>query len=190
MGLLHLPTGIVFAMFWGARAAAAQDDGTAPLRRFAVAGTIGSHVNGEGDVKAAAFGVALTERVTLLANVERNHQPGRNWSYPNNSYSFNRGGTITSLSGEVRQVVWRDTHLEPFWLAGGGVARVDPDVNDLFPDPAPSATEQIAYVGGGALFPVHPALAFSVDVKLLIELKANAEMGAMFPLRVGATWRF
>jgi hypothetical protein len=170
--------------------AAASDDEApeAGTRRFSVAVAAGSHVNDGGDLLALSFGVAPSRSVTVLVNVERNHIPTRVTTYPN-GYDATRGGTLTSVSGEVRQVVWHGPRIEPFWLAGGGAGRSRPNVNEFFPDRV-TRIERLIYGGGGALFPLHPALAIVVDAKFVLEQKADGEMGAMFPVRAGLTFRF
>ena len=61
---------------------------------------VGSHLSEGGNLQSLSLGYDASGGVTLLVNVERNHVPTRL-----RSFSATRGGTLTSLSGELRYTV-------------------------------------------------------------------------------------
>lgn len=175
----------------------ASDEGPSPERprRFSVTFAAGSHWQDRGHVQALSFGYLPARAWTLLLNVERGHVPTRVRRYPD-GYSASRGGTLTSITGEVRQTVWRFKRIAPFWLAGGGAAEARASVDEIFPDRR-TRVVRVLYGGGGLLISLHPALALSVDAKLLVAeqmenlLVAKAETEILrLPIRAGVTWRF
>jgi hypothetical protein len=185
----HLAICTLLALLVAPRVDASDQGPSSPReRRFSVTFAAGSNINDGGDLQAVSFGYTLAPDWTLLVNVERNYIPTRVTRYPD-GYAATRGQTMTAISGEVRQVVWQGQRIAPFWLAGTGVSHSRPNVNDIFPDRV-TRIERVFYGGGGAFFPLHPALAVVVDWKFVFVMKENSEMGAMLPIGAGVTLRF
>jgi hypothetical protein len=176
-------------MIPGVARAQASDEGSALAapRRFSVNLAAGAHLNDGGNLQAVSFGFAPWRALSVFVNVERNHVPTRIRRYPE-GFAATRGGTLTSVSGEVRYTVWQGERIAPFVLAGLGAGISQPNVNDIFTSRVTN-NANVVYAGGGLIFPVGHGLALSVDAKFLL-LAGREEIGAMVPIRAGVSWRF
>jgi hypothetical protein len=157
------------------------------LRRFSVTFAAGTHLNEGGDLQAVSLGYSPARELTLSVNVERNHIPTEVRSYPD-GFGATRGGTLTTVSGEVRLTPGLGTRIAPFVFAGAGAGRSQPNVNDMFPDRVTNSAG-VVYAGGGVLFPLRAGLAVSVDAKVAMMAERDS-VGLLVPLRASVSWRF
>ncbi len=184
----RLAAGGFLAMLVVARPEASDEPSSPePPGRFSVTFAAGTHLNEGGDLQAVSFGYSPVRELTLLVNVERSHIPTEVRPYPD-GFGATRGGTLTTVSGEVRLTPGRGTRIAPFVFAGGGAGRSQPNVNDMCPDPVTNAT-RVVYAGGGVLFPLRAGLAVTVDAKV-VWMVARDSVGLLVPLRAGVSWRF
>ena len=111
-------------------AAAQTPDAAGPaLDRFTVQAGAGPLLRGGGYDASASFGFSPLSRLDLLVTVERTHLPFQRDTF-SDGYSVTRGGTLTSVGGEVRVSFLPPHRVSPYGFAGigGGVSR--PTVND------------------------------------------------------------
>jgi hypothetical protein len=154
-------------------------------RRFSVSFGVGTHLNEGGNLQAASFGYSPARAFMLLVNVERNHIPTE---VSSDGLGATRGGTLTTVSGEVRWTPGHGTRIAAFMSAGGGAGRSQPNVNDLFPDRVTN-TATVVYAGGGVLFPFRAGLAATVDAKVAMVAERDS-VALLVPFRAGVSWRF
>jgi hypothetical protein len=179
----------VLALLVVTPAQAADEGRSAQPDRFSVDLGVGSHLKDGGNLQSLSFGYTPWRALTLLVNVERDHVPTRRRSYPD-GYSVTRGGTLTTVSGELRYTVPVGERVLSYGLVGRGAGRSHPNVSDIFPNRV-TRTADVLYVGGGVRVPLRPPLAVFVDAKFLIHVDREGEgLGAMLPIRAGVTWRF
>lgn len=145
--------------------------------------------SGGGHTLSAGIGFSPVSRVELALNVERQHLPFRRETI-DGGFSARRGGTLTSVSGELRASVFPPHRITPYGLAGigGGISR--PTVNETFPE----AVENdlfVLYFGGGLRVPIRGGLSVFGDVRAMLALETEADgiMG-VWPVRAGLAWRF
>ncbi len=184
----RLAVGIFLAMLVVARAdsSEAQSSPERP-RRFSVSFAAGTHLNEGGDLQAVSFGYGFVRAFALVVSVERSHIPTEVRSSPG-GVGATRGGTLTTVSAEVRLTPGRGTRIAPFVFAGGGGGRSQPNVNDIFPDRVTN-TARVLYAGGGVLFPLRAGLGVTVDAKVAMMAERDS-VGLLVPLRAGVSWRF
>jgi hypothetical protein len=178
-------------LIWLVVAPAEADEGTSSAQagRFSVDLGLGAHLKDGGNLQSLSFGYTPWRALTVLVNVERNHVPTRGRTYPD-GYSVTRGGTLTSVSGELRYTVPVGERVSPYALVGRGAGISRPNVDDTFPNQV-SNTADVFYVGGGVRVPLRPRLAVFVDTKFVIHIDRHGEgLGAMMPIRAGVNWRF
>jgi hypothetical protein len=154
---------------------------------FSVHLGLGSHVNEGGNVQSLSLGYTEWRDVTLLVNVERDHIPRQVRTYPRGG-AETRGGTLTSVSGEVRYAVPLGERLSPFFLAGLGVGISRPNVFGTSTDLV-TTVARLAYTGGGVRLALRPRLDLFVDGRLMLIAEWDV-LGARLPIRAGVTWRF
>ena len=156
---------------------------------FSLQAGAGPTLIGGGNVLSAAFGYSPASRVDLLLNVERNHLPFRLTRFPEGGYSVTRGGTLTFVSGELRAALRPPNRVSPYVIAGvgGGVSR--PNVNDQFPYRV-SNDLRVLYFGGGVRVPPHRGFSLFGDVRAMLGVEGYDGVLAVWPVRVGAAWRF
>ena len=184
----RLAVGSLLAMFVVPRAdASVEQSPPERLRRFSVNVAVGTHLNEGGDLQAVSFGYSPAREFTLLVNVERNHLPTGVRSYPD-GFGATRGGTLTTVSGEVRLTPGPGTRIAPFVFAGAGAGRSKPNVNDMFPDRVANSA-RVVYAGGGVLFPLRAGLAATVDARAAMMAERDS-VGLLVPLRASVSWRF
>jgi len=186
MGWLPAAVATSLAILVAAPAHASEEQ-TASNAPFSVHLGLGSQVNEGGNVQSLSLGYTPGRDVTLLVNVERDHVPSQVRTYPGGG-SETRGGTFTSVSGEVRYGVPLGGRVSPFLLAGlgGGISR--PNVTGRFPDRVTNAVS-LKYAGGGVRVAVRPRLDLFVDGRFMLYAERDG-LGALLPVRAGVTWRF
>jgi len=179
--------GVLLTVLGAAPAYALNEDERSTFPRpLSVHVGLGSHLNDGGDVESVSVGYEWSN-VALLVNVERNHVPTRVTTLVRGG-SVTRGGTLTSLSGELRYTIPIGQRVSPFVTAGvgGGVSR--PNVNDYFPDEI-SNRATLAYWGGGVRVRLRPSVSLFADTRLMLVLERDS-LGGRVPIRGGVTWHF
>ena len=157
------------------------------LDRFSLQVGAGPLLNSGGHTLSAAFGFSPISRVDLVVNVERDHLPFQRDTF-SDGFSITRGGTLTSVSGEVRASVFPPHRVSPYGFAGigGGVSR--PTVNDAFPDPVENDL-RVVYFGGGVRVPIRNGLSVFGDARAKLAMEGDGILG-VWPVRAGVAWRF
>jgi hypothetical protein len=164
------------------------DAASAGLDRFSLEVGAGPLLNSGGHTLSAAFGFSPISRVDLVVNVERDHLPFQRTTF-SDGFSITRGGTLTSVSGEVRASVFPPDRVSPYALAGigGGVSR--PTVNDAFPDPVENDL-RVVYFGGGLRVPIRNGLSVFGDARAMLTVEGGDGIMGVWPVRAGVAWRF
>ena len=165
-----------------------QDTWRPGLDRFTLEVAAGPLLNSGGHTLSAGLGFSPISRIDLVVNVERDHVPFQRETF-GDGYSITRGGTLTTVSGEVRASVLPPHRASPYAFAGigGGVSR--PTVNEAFPDPVRNDL-RVAYFGAGVRVPIRRGLTIFGDARAMLALEANDGVMGVVPVRVGLAWRF
>lgn len=160
----------------------------AGLDRFTLQLGAGPLLNSGGHTVSAAFGFSPISRVDLVVNVERVHLPFERDTF-SGGFSITRGGTLTSVSGEMRASVFPPHRVSPYGFAGigGGVSR--PTVNDAFPDPVENDL-RVVYFGGGVRVPIRSGFTVFGDARAMLTLEGGDGILGVWPVRAGIAWRF
>lgn len=158
------------------------------LDRFSVQLGAGPLLNSGGHTLSAAFGFSPISRLDFVVNVERDHLPFKEESF-GGSFSRTRGGTFTTVSGEVRASVLPPHRASPYGFAGIGVGESRPTVNDAFPDPVRNDL-RVMYFGGGLRVPIRGGLSVFGDARAMLALEGGDGLMGIVPVRVGLAWRF
>ena len=166
----------------------APDTARPGLDRFSLQVGAGPLLNSGGHTLSAAFGFSPISRVDLVVNVERDQLPFQRDTF-GDGFSITRGGTLTSVSGELRASVFPPDRVSPYGLAGigGGVSR--PTVNDAFPDPVENDL-RVVYFGGGLRVPVRDSLSVFGEARAMLALEGGDGIMGVWPVRAGIAWRF
>ena len=164
------------------------DTSRAGLQRLSLQAGAGPLLNSGGHTLFAAFGFSPISRVDLVVNVERQHLPFQRDTF-SDGFSITRGGTLTSVSGELRASVFPPHRVSPYGLAGigGGVSR--PTVNDAFPVPVENDL-RVVYFGGGVRVPIRNGLSVFGDARAMLALEGGDGIMGVWPVRAGVAWRF
>jgi hypothetical protein len=167
---------------------AASSAGT-PDRRLSLEVAAGPQVAYVGSSVSAAFGFAPTRSLTLLLSVERSHIRDEIERF-DDGYGFERGGTETWVSAELRYAFLARRRVSPYLVGGTGRGISRPSVNEFFPD-ANERTIQVIYYGAGARVPVGSRVDAFVDARIIMQVEARSDyFGVRFPVRGGIAWRF
>ena len=164
------------------------DTARAGLERFSLQVGAGPLLNSGGHAVSAAFGVSPISRVDLVVNVERDHLPFQRDTF-GDGFSITRGGTLTSVSGEVRASVFPPHRVSPYGFAGIGGGMSRPTVNDAFPDPVENDL-RVVYFGGGVRVPIRNGLSVFGDARAMLALEGGDGVLGVWPVRAGVAWRF
>lgn len=158
------------------------------LDRFTLQVGAGPLLKSGGHTLSAAFGFSPISRLDLVVNIERDHLPFQRETF-SGGYSITRGGTLTSVSGEVRASVLPPHRPSPYGFAGigGGVSR--PTVNDEFPTPVENDL-RVVYFGGGVRVPIRGGLTVFGDARAMLALEGDDGLLGIWPVRAGLAWRF
>ena len=143
---------------------------------------------GGGNVLSGAFGYSPASRLELLFNIERNHVPFQLRRAPG-GVGAARGGTLMFVSGEVRLALLPTDRLSPYTIAGAGGGVTRPNVNAQFPDRIRNDL-RVLYLGGGVRVPLRGGFSLSGDARCMLGLEGYDAVLAVWPVRVGAAWRF
>ena len=161
----------------------------APDRRLSVEVAAGPQTYYVGSTVSAALGFAPTRRLTLLLNVEHSYGRDEIDRFPD-GYAFERGGTETFVSGELRYAFLADRRVSPYVVAGMGRGRSRPSVNEFFPEPNEKNIAAV-YYGGGVRIPVAPRVDTFVDGRIIMTLEGRSDyFRVRFPVRGGLALRF
>lgn len=158
-------------------------------RRLSLEASAGPQIAYVGGIVSAAFGFAPTRSLTLLLGVERSRVRDEIHTLVD-GYAFERGGTETWVSGELRFALLARRRVSPYLVAGVGRGRSRPSVNEFFPD-ANERNIQVIYYGAGARVPLGARLDGFVDGRFVMAFEASSDyFGVRFPVRGGLAWRF
>jgi len=146
--------------------------------RVVVDAAAGLQLNVRGDNRSVAVGLALNDRVDLLARAERIHQPTER-----SQFAVTRGGTGTFVSGELRVVPVRFGRTSPYLLASVGRGESRLNVNERFPDPVTNDA-WLVLLGAGARVPLSRRVGVFADVRVGVQGELDV-IGLLVPLRVG-----
>ncbi len=180
---------LLLALSPGVATGQSADTAPAEFGRFSLEAGGGALLNsGGGHTLSAAFGFSPVSRVDILVSVERNHLPFQRNRF-GDGVSLTRGGTLASVSGEVRASLFAPHRFTPYALAGigGGVSR--PTVNDAFPEPIENQL-RVVYFGGGVRVPLRNGLSLFGDARAMLAVEADDGLAGMWPVRAGIAWRF
>lgn len=158
------------------------------LDRFSLQVAAGPLLKSGGHTLSAAFGFSPISRVDFLVNIERNHLPFQRDTF-SDGYSLTRGGTLTTVSGEVRASVLPPHRVSPYGFAGIGGGMSRPTVNDAFPDPVENDL-RVVYFGGGVRVPIRNGLTLFGDARVMLALEGQDGILGVWPVRAGVAWRF
>ncbi|MCC7007678.1 MAG: hypothetical protein IT184_02570 [Acidobacteria bacterium] len=186
-GLVSLALGLV------THAATAQDRTGTPSgaldRRLSLEAAAGPQISYVGSTVSAALGFAPTRRLSLLVTVERSHVRDE-IEQLEDGYAFERGGTETFVSAELRYAFLAERRVSPYVVGGAGRGVSRPTVNEFFPD-ANERNIQVIYYGAGVRVPLAPRIDAFVDARFIMALEAVSDyFGVRFPVRGGIAWRF
>jgi len=164
------------------------DSAGAGFDRFSLQMGAGPLLHSGGHTVSAAFGFSPISRVDFVVNVDRSYLPFQRDTF-SDGLSITRGGTLTSVSGEVRASVFPPHRVTPYGFAGigGGVSR--PTVNDTFPEPVENDL-RVVYVGGGVRVPFRNGLSVFGDARAMLTLENGDGIFGVWPVRAGLGWRF
>jgi hypothetical protein len=158
------------------------------LNRFSIEFGGGPLLQSGGHTVSAAVGFSPISRLDLLMNVERDHLPYQRDTFTD-GYSITRGGTLTTVSGEVRASLFPPHRVSPYILAGMGGGLSRPTVNEAFPDFVENKL-RVVYFGGGLRVPLRGGLVLFGDARAMMALEGNDGILGVWPVRAGITWRF
>jgi hypothetical protein len=167
------------------RTAAAQG---APERRLSLETAAGLHTYYRGDMQSVAFGFAPSRRLTLLVSAERSYVRDVVEQYED-GYGFERGGTETFVSAELRYAFFPDTRVSPYGVFGTGAGISRSNVTEFFPEKS-KQNIQVIYYGAGARMPVRPWLDAYVNGRFTMSLGKSDYLRVRLPVRAGLAWRF
>jgi hypothetical protein len=158
------------------------------LDRFSLQVAAGPLLKSGGHHVSAAVGFSPVSRLDLVLSVERDQLPFQRSTFTDGE-SLTRGGTLTTVSGEVRASLLPPHRVSPYGFAGfgGGVSR--PTVNDAFPTPVENDL-RIVYFGGGLRVPLRGGLTVFGDARALLALEGSDGILGIWPVRAGLAWRF
>jgi hypothetical protein len=165
-----------------------SDAAGAGLDRFSLQVGAGPLLNGGGHTLSAAFGFSPISRVDVVVSVERDHLPFQRRTFAD-SFGITRGGTLTSVSGEVRASIFPAHRVSPYGLAGIGAGVSRPTVNAAFPNPVENEL-RVAYFGGGVRIPIGNGLSVFGDARAMLAVEGGDGIMGVVPVRGGVAWRF
>ena len=158
------------------------------LDRFSVQVGAGPLLKSGGHTVSAALGFSPVSRVDLVVSVERNQLPFQRDTF-SDGFGITRGGTLTSVSGEVRASVFPPHRASPYGFAGLGAGVSRPTVNDTFPDPVENGL-RVVYFGGGVRVPIRNGFSLFGDARVMLTLEGGDGLLGVWPVRAGLAWRF
>ena len=158
------------------------------LDRFTLQAGAGPLWKSGGHTLSAGFGFSPISRLDLMVNVERDHLPFQRETF-SGRYSLTRGGTLTTISGEVRASILPPHRVSPYGFAGLGRGVSRPTVNDAFPTQVKNDLRTV-YFGGGLRAPIRGGLTIFGDARVMLALEGDDGFTGLWPVRAGVAWRF
>lgn len=158
------------------------------LDRLSLQAGAGPLLQSGGHNVSAALGFSPLSRLDLLVSVERTHLPFERETFTG-GYSLTRGGTLTTVSGEVRVSFLPPHRVSPYGFAGLGRGVSRPTVNDEFPTPVENDA-MVVYFGGGVRIPVRAGFSVFGDARAMLGLEGDDGIMGIWPVRAGLAWRF
>jgi hypothetical protein len=174
---------VLAACLLGAPAMAAGQDG-----RFVVLGAAGTNLNGGGYAAAVSGGLAVTPFLDILISVERLHIPTRVDRHAD-GMSVTRNGTTTFVSGEARFTILPSRRVAPFAMAGLGLGRAVPNVNEHFPRSV-DYDAGLLFFGGGVRARIGGPLSAFAESRFVLQVDSSDGIYGFVPLRGGLMLRF
>lgn len=158
------------------------------LDRFTVQAAAGPLWKSGGHNVSAGVSFSPISRLDLIVTAERNHLPFQRDTF-SDGYSITRGGSLMTVSGEVRASLMPPHRVSPFVFAGmgGGISR--PTVNEQFTDKVENEL-RVVYVGGGLRVPIKNGLSVFGDGRLMLGMEGKDGFTGLWPIRVGLALRF
>jgi hypothetical protein len=138
---------------------------------------------------AAGVGLSPGPIWTIAVNVDRTHVSSQTTRDGRGVVSNFRGGTLTLGSAELRVVPFGLGRIGPYGIAGVAAGRSEPNVTDVFPQPAPNDVRAM-FFGGGLNLPLGGRTRLFADVRWTIGADADNGLVAVLPVRAGLAWRF
>ncbi len=136
-----------------------------------------------GNSLSAGVGFTPTPRLTLTASVQRDHLNYRSDEF----FSF-RGGTVTTVAGDVRFNVAPGQRVSPYILGGMGWGISRPNTAGQFTSRVTNRA-QTAFVGAGLEVAVAPRISIVGDARFVL-VAERTDIGGMIPVRLGVAYRF
>ena len=156
--------------------------------RVSVQAAAGPLLQSGGHHLSAAIGFSPFSRLDLVVNVERNQLPFQRDTFTD-GYSLTRGGTLTTVSGELRVSALPPHRVSPYGFAGIGRGESRPTVNEAFPTPVKNEL-RVVYFGGGLRVPLRGGLNIFGDARGMLALEGADGLLGVWPVRIGVGWRF
>lgn len=179
---------LLLALLPLAASAQTADAARPELDRFSLQLAAGPLWKSGGHTLSAAIGFSPISRIDFLVNVERNHLPFQRETFKD-VYSLTRGGTMTSVSGEVRLSALPPHRISPYGFAGIGRGESRPTVNSEFPTPVTNDLH-VVYFGGGLRIPIGGGFTAFGDARLMLAMEGADGFSGVWPVRAGLAWRF
>ena len=191
MNIRMLTVAVLSFLVIAPRVVTGQTPDAAPsgLDRFTLQVGAGPLLQSGGHTMSAGFGFSPISRLDLMVNVERDQLPFQRETFSGGYSSITRGGTLTTVSGELRASLLPPHRISPYGFAGLGTGRSRPTVNEFFPDPVENEL-QVVYFGGGLRVPLRGGLTLFGDARAMMALEGNDGILGVWPVRAGLAWRF
>ena len=161
-------------------AAAAQTDTD---KRISLHVSAGPTMVDAGNSLSAGVGFTPTPRLTLSATVQRDHL-----NYRSNEFFSFRGGTVTTLAGDVRFNIAPGHRVSPYVFGGMGWGISRPNTAGQFTSRITNRA-QTAFAGAGLEVAVAPRISIVGDARFVL-VAERTDIGAMIPVRLGVAYRF
>ena len=152
-------------------------------KRISVYASAGPTMVDAGNSLSAGVGFTPTPRLTLSASVQRDHLNYRSEEF----FSF-RGGTVTTVAGDVRFNVAPGQRVSPYIFGGMGWGISRPNTAGQFTSYV-SNRAQTAFAGAGLEIAVAPRVSIVGDARFVL-VAEQTDIGGMIPVRVGVAYRF
>lgn len=136
-----------------------------------------------GNTFSAGVTFTPTPRVTLSVTAARDHL-----NFRQEALSSFRGGTLTTVAGEVRFSVAPGGRVSPYLFGGMGRGISRPNVAGPFTSRITNSV-QTAFAGGGLQIPLDHGLSVVADTRFMFVAERDSLM-FMIPVRVGLAYQF
>jgi Outer membrane protein beta-barrel domain len=175
--------GLLLSMFPAVAAAQATVFPNTNNGKVSLHASAGPTLVDAGNTLSAGVSFTPTPRLTLSLTGSRDHL-----NYRNEPLSTLRGGTISTVAGEVRFNVAPGSRVSPYLLGGMGVGVSKPNVAGPFQTRVTNSA-QTAFAGGGVEIPIANNLSVVADARYQLVAESDSLL-AMVPVQFGLAWRF